>query len=215
MIVPKRTGYRPRFVMRRGLGAVTDAQLKAIVSGQQPSFITGLYPNASWNSYNDFNNGYGVYLPYSTAQIIANGPANQNYVYANQNVQNQFSALLEAANPIMAEALYTGGPVTAPPAVANYQAQAQTMVNNGAPVIFNGVQYQPGDTVPAAPVAAPAATPISASAPVASPVYASSADGSTPSGTYNTTPAASSFDLSSIPWWGWAAAAVGLFMVVK
>lgn len=88
--------------MMIGVGSVTAAQLQAQTPGKQPAFITGSYPAATWTTYNDFNNGYGVYLPYSTQQIIANGPANQAYVNANQSVTNQFSALLIQAIPSFA-----------------------------------------------------------------------------------------------------------------
>ena len=91
-------------MLARGLGVTTTGGLlEQQTAGQQPSFIQGSYPGATWTAYDSDNNGYGVFLPYTTNQEIAGGPANQQMVNANQNVENQFSALLLQAFPAMAQ----------------------------------------------------------------------------------------------------------------
>jgi hypothetical protein len=81
---------------------ITPTQLQNQTPGSQPSFITGSYPGATWTSYDDFNNGYGVYEPYSQSLIASNVEGAGSWIAANQNVVNQFSALMLQAFPAMA-----------------------------------------------------------------------------------------------------------------
>jgi len=212
MIVRARTLYRPRFGFY-GLGAVTPSQLQQQTPGQQPSFITGSYPDATWTAYNDFNNGYGVYLPYTTGQINASGPPNPQMVGANSQVTQQFSALLMQAFPAMQTT------ITTPSEYAQAQANAALVAAKAA-----GTQFAAAPVAAPVPVVAPVAQPVAIVAPSPSstaqtgavpnvapssePVYVYQTDGgNVPS---------SGFDLSSIPWWAWAGlAAIGLYMVMK
>lgn len=192
---------------RFGLGqaGVTAAQLQNVKPGSQPSFITGSYPNATWSTLDSDNNGYAVYLPYSQSQILANAPANYGLSDLNQAVSQQYSALVMAANPQLQANVwvpsaatckqYAGGSV--PPACVPFVGPSAVPV--AAPKVVP--VSAPVPVVTAAPVAsAPVA---SAAAPVSEPAYFASAPSASSGG----------FSLSSIPWWGWAAAA-GLALVV-
>lgn len=122
-----------------GLG-VTAEQLASQSPGQQPSFITGSYPGATWNTYDSDNNGYGVYLPYDVVSLCASQPAScGQYGVLNQQVEDQFSAALLSVFPAMAAGESTpsaycaanpsaevcggaGGKGVAPPASATWQS---------------------------------------------------------------------------------------------
>ena len=207
MIAYARTNYRPRY-FGRGMGAYTSAQLKAQTPGKQPSFITGSFPAASWTWYNDFNNGYGVYLPYTTAQMTSNGTtaANPAYVAANSNVTQQFSALLTAYECATTPSMCVNGQKigTGPSDIAPtvwFPASASAPV--AAPA-------KPVTSNPVAPNVPLSITPSNQNGPVLQngmgPVYG---------GTVAVLPASSGFDLSAIPWWGWALGLGAAYMAFK
>ena len=85
------------------LSALTPSQLSNQIPGQQPFFITGSYPGATWTTFNSFNNGYGVYEPYSQSLIASDVEGAGSYIAANQNVTNQMSAELLQTFPAMAQ----------------------------------------------------------------------------------------------------------------
>ena len=175
---------------RRGLGTLTPAQAQANLSvkeGSQPSWITGSYPNATWNSFDPFNASYGVYLPYNSDTLCPQNPtACSSYAAPNASVANQYSLMFAQAFPATqyaAQASAASGATTPAPheEVATTAAQAQSLLdswkNFGCPsapalceLLYNGVNYTPGMTVPvpstgantvvvAAPTPAPVAVP--------------------------------------------------------
>ena len=217
---------RRRYRGFRGLGAVTASQLQNQTPGVQPSFITGSYPNATWDTYNSFNNGYGVYLPYNVIALCGTtNPANcGQFAVLNQNVTNQFSALLLQAFPAMAAGESTqssycaanpsamvcaGSGVPPNPAAVYTPAQAAQFATPPPSVSPAPVPVSPASAVPAGTASSP--VPISSAS-----VPASYSPAAAAGATYMVSGGGSGFDLSSVPWWAWAGtAAIGLYMVTK
>lgn len=211
-----------------GNTAITLSQAQALAAQLAP-FVPGLVPfeqsspqfPLSYSSSCGGAKAYGLQIPpVPTAGSAGNAPS-----FTIQDAGALLQVMSTGAGPLNVSngSLYwgkQGGPQV--PALLfnlpNYVAPPTTQVLWDPAVASGTAAPVPGFTYETAAQATAQPVPVSVAAP---PVAAAPATAE-PAYTYQTAsgsaPASSSalFDFSSIPWWGWAAAAaVGLFMVTK
>lgn len=100
----------------------------AQTSGKQPTFINGVFPDATWDQWNDFgHDNLGIYLPYNTGGDV--DFEHPEYITANLKVQTTYASLIA---PIAAKVSQLAGiiPVVPVPNPGLGQNPAETNLLN-------------------------------------------------------------------------------------
>jgi hypothetical protein len=218
-----------------GNTAITLSQAQAL-AGQLAPFVPGLVPfEQSSPQFPLFYSGcngakaYGLQIPpVPTAGSAGNAPS-----FSIQNAGAILQIMSTTPGPLRNQggSLYWGNSLlfNLPSYAATPGGCVGAECPGGAGLVYNAAGLVPPVAVPApvlAPSVAPPVAPVVSGSPVAAsggePVYVYATGGNTGGGA---APASSGFDLSSLtsdlsslgslPWWAYALAAVGLYMVTK